>query len=1133
MGKVLARSARALGREMNFFGDKDRDLVLQTKGRIKINFGDKFTELFNGSEFTVGNKAIKATNGKPGPGMPNGLYFDEETGTLYLKWGDNVYEIFTGAESEDGFISYKVEQNLTKEERIQALKNLGLWFDSEEDAINSGFNGIVWIDGKGPCVIINGEIIPLLPEDDSEGGKDEGYVFDGTVTINVGDNEIAIEIPGLNKYIHLGIEGNETYIYQGDEGLVINSDKSIHIQVDDRDQIIINDGSVDFDAIINALKGIITDEIYSSNFEKGDPSTGGGKGWGIWIDKNTGESYLQVDHIITKTLTEPVYLYYHEALQLANLGQVEIGKLYVVIDFQNEWEKTPFDDLLGVEWAQNQFYAEYSVDPSQYEDEDATDPIYGLDRNVRPILLKGKNAYEYEDIITYWFNIDNKDIVDIRYDIWKKNYPEDLKEEEGYPDDFNYDSLKNKGRIYYMKDTWNNEAPLDFKHYWEDDGNGGKKYIFTSPTGTDLSFENSEDNIVCVNNIIYDIGTRISEELHPIIITGKKINNNEFRGLFNECTLGDPESIIENNDFRGDNDKVNFTGTIQNNDFRSNLTDVLFEKQVIGNVFNRDVTNTKFHGEVNNNTFNVKFTNCDFQDVISNQVMGEMSDCTFQDSLHDNQLTFSTFNNCTAASEVYSNVMNVQTVNNCKWNDSFFSNQITANTWENNTFNGSLRFNVFQADVINLQSLGGMMNNNQFMGKINNVTFNNNGNPTYGINNNIINGSFYDSTINVDFSHNIITGITEFLTVNPGAIGYLEDYCKFNHNTITSDSIHTVTINADFQFNKIATGTFGNVTIDGIYYSNDMNYVNMRNLNHYSDFTYNEGKGETFIGGFREMKNCKFQSIENCTFRDSLIEYAYFRYDFKGINFDSNTAIQDLERLYNDDHQVDVFYHNNEKIVVACQVCNSSMKGEIKMWYPEAGSIPNGWHICDGTEGTPNLIGRFIKADTECKESTDEDSMDYPFEINSENAPVGAHTHTSSTSSEDITSTGTGTAVFRIPGHTHELKFVNTTKAKRVETGDGDGAQSYHFAGLGSIYKTDEQWDAVTGSGGIVASSQWDGNGLISEALEQEITADFDVTVNGSTGGSSSESGEPSGGTDKTLQIKWPRYYSLIFIMKL
>jgi hypothetical protein len=27
-------------------------------------------------------------------------------------------------------------------------------------------------------------------------------------------------------------------------------------------------------------------------------------------------------------------------------------------------------------------------------------------------------------------------------------------------------------------------------------------------------------------------------------------------------------------------------------------------------------------------------------------------------------------------------------------------------------------------------------------------------------------------------------------------------------------------------------------------------------------------------------------------------------------------------------------------------------------------NIPDGWHICDGTNGTPNLIGKFIKAGT-------------------------------------------------------------------------------------------------------------------------------------------------------------------------
>nr|DAU17932.1 MAG TPA: short tail fiber protein [Bacteriophage sp.] len=36
--------------------------------------------------------------------------------------------------------------------------------------------------------------------------------------------------------------------------------------------------------------------------------------------------------------------------------------------------------------------------------------------------------------------------------------------------------------------------------------------------------------------------------------------------------------------------------------------------------------------------------------------------------------------------------------------------------------------------------------------------------------------------------------------------------------------------------------------------------------------------------------------------------------------------------------------------------------GTIVMFSGLASNIPSGWHICDGTNGTPNLIGKFIKA---------------------------------------------------------------------------------------------------------------------------------------------------------------------------
>lgn len=91
-------------------------------------------------------------------------------------------------------------------------------------------------------------------------------------------------------------------------------------------------------------------------------------------------------------------------------------------------------------------------------------------------------------------------------------------------------------------------------------------------------------------------------------------------------------------------------------------------------------------------------------------------------------------------------------------------------------------------------------------------------------------------------------------------------------------------------------------------------------------------------------------------------------------------------------------------------------KGSIIMFNGLSSEIPKGWHICDGTEGTPNLIGRFIKASNTSGETggkSDNANDRNCLETGSETDLIttsqsGAHTHTIDMSATQLSYQGEG-----------------------------------------------------------------------------------------------------------------------------
>ena len=97
--------------------------------------------------------------------------------------------------------------------------------------------------------------------------------------------------------------------------------------------------------------------------------------------------------------------------------------------------------------------------------------------------------------------------------------------------------------------------------------------------------------------------------------------------------------------------------------------------------------------------------------------------------------------------------------------------------------------------------------------------------------------------------------------------------------------------------------------------------------------------------------------------------------------------------------------------------------GMISLWYGSIGSVPTGWYLCDGTNGTPDLRDRFIVgAGTSYAVGATGGSKD---------AILVSHTHTA-----------TSTSTVTDPGHFHTIQVSGTGSGNPSNTNSGASTAS-------------------------------------------------------------------------------------------
>jgi len=202
---------------------------------------------------------------------------------------------------------------------------------------------------------------------------------------------------------------------------------------------------------------------------------------------------------------------------------------------------------------------------------------------------------------------------------------------------------------------------------------------------------------------------------------------------------------------------------------------------------------------------------------------------------------------------------------------------------------------------------------------------------------------------------------------------------------------------------------------------------------------------------------------------------------------------------------------------------NAFFRGMIMMWSGSTSSVPDGWRLCDGGGGTPDLRNRFVVG------------AGSSYAVNatggSANAVVVTHTHplSGSTSSAGAKTLTASTSVSVAVGTKSQSGYFDTINRGGTSYNNPivrRGAGTVSVSNKGNSMSFGEGWEGEGGSGGTRTTIDTSHNHTATASASTSVSAvpNHVHTLSGNTGGASSG----VSGTNKNL----PPYYALAYIMK-
>lgn len=263
------------GNSYSSAGSSSSDYLIKTRGKVKIQIGNKFIDLLKDGKINVDSKFIFK---EKEVGSKDGIYIigDGEDAKVIISIGGSQIDL--KGEVRTTYVSFLGTQETTPEQKHTALQNIGFLYKNISDVQSNGLKtGIVYVESEQKLYIVqDGQLTEFTIDFPnpypkqfilSKSDKDKGaLVIKGTGI----ENSLAFDS------LFLYSSGGNTYV---------DSSGEVYIRLGEEEKILIGESQV-----------VFSNKVISQTFQSKNATES--SGFRLYVDQ--GESTLEIDNLIVR-----------------------------------------------------------------------------------------------------------------------------------------------------------------------------------------------------------------------------------------------------------------------------------------------------------------------------------------------------------------------------------------------------------------------------------------------------------------------------------------------------------------------------------------------------------------------------------------------------------------------------------------------------------------------------------------------------------------------------------------------------------------------------------------------------------------------------------------------------------------